>query len=149
MAFLESIQFIDRSNEDRFYVRDVSVGNGPKIITDASDHARLARIKKLDHQERERLFRGFHADLSQNEINFLLGRRQALEEFERQLLWGSGRKRAGRTSSRGRAGSSGTASTTGLCGSSTAKWSSAQGARTIAELCSKCHQRLAALGFAP
>ncbi|WP_165448413.1 Shedu immune nuclease family protein [Rhizobium ruizarguesonis] len=88
LSFLESIKFIDRSNEERFDVRDVSVGNGPKIITDASDHALLARIKKLDHQEREGLFRGFHADLSHNEINLLLGRRQALEEFERQLAAG-------------------------------------------------------------
>lgn len=85
LAFLQSIEFIDRSNEDRFDVRDVSVGNGPKIITDASDHEMLTRIKKLDHQERESLFRGFHANLSQSEINLLLGRRQALEEFERQL----------------------------------------------------------------
>lgn len=88
LAFLESIRFIDRSNEDRFDVRDISVGNGPKIITDASDQALLSRIKKLDQNERERLFRGFHADLSQNEINLLLGRRQALEAFEAQLAKG-------------------------------------------------------------
>ncbi len=45
-------------------------------------------FKKLDHRERERLFRGFHEDLSPNEINLLLGRRQALEVFERQLAAG-------------------------------------------------------------
>ena len=85
LAFLDSIQFIDRSNEERFDVRDISVGNGPKIITDASDQAILSRIRKLDQKERERLFRGFHADLSQSEINLILGRRQALETFEAQL----------------------------------------------------------------
>lgn len=88
LTFLESIKFIDRSNEDRFDVRDVSVGRGPKIITDAADHALLARIRQLDTQERERLFRGVQADLSQNDINLLLGRRQGLEEFERQLAAG-------------------------------------------------------------
>lgn len=88
IAFLEGIKFINRANEERFEVRDVSVGNGPKIITDASDHVLLARIKKLSKQERERLFRGFQADLSQNEINLLLGRRQGFEEFEKQLSQG-------------------------------------------------------------
>ncbi len=85
LAFLDNIKFIDRSNEERFDARDVSVGNGPKIITDASDHALLDRVRKLSPFERERLFREVQADLSQNEINLLLGRRQGLEEFERRL----------------------------------------------------------------
>lgn len=58
-------------------------------------HRRLRRgascpDQGLDHKERERLLRGIQADLSQTEINLLLGRRQGLEEFERQLgadLW--------------------------------------------------------------
>lgn len=90
VSFLESIRFIDRSNEGRFDIRDISVGHGSKIITDASDEALLARIKDLDHKQRERLLRGIQADLSQTEINLLLGRKQGLEEFERQLgadLW--------------------------------------------------------------
>lgn len=85
LAFLDNIKFIDRSNEERFDVHDVSVGNGPKIITDAPDQALLARVRKLSPEERERLFREVQVDLSQNEINLLLGRRQALEEFERRL----------------------------------------------------------------
>jgi hypothetical protein len=88
VAFLESIKFIDRSNPDRFEVRDISVGSGPKIITDSSDQALLSRIKKLGHEQRERLFRDLNADLTQSEINLLLGRRQALEEFEIQLARG-------------------------------------------------------------
>lgn len=85
LGFLESIRFIDRTNGDRFDVRDISVGNGPKIITDAFDQALLSRIRKLDHEQRERLFRNMKTDLTQGEINLLLGRRQALEEFEIQL----------------------------------------------------------------
>ncbi|MDB5525175.1 MAG: hypothetical protein JWM58_2938 [Rhizobium sp.] len=50
--------------------------------------ALLSRIKRLDHHQRERLFCGFHADLSQSEINLILGRRQALEAFEGQLVEG-------------------------------------------------------------
>lgn len=85
LAFLDSIKFIDRSNEGTFDVRDMSVGKGAKIITDASDHALLTRIRRLGSQERERLLRDVQPDLSQNEINLLLGRRQGLEEFERKL----------------------------------------------------------------
>lgn len=85
LAFLESIKFIDRSNEERFDVRDLSVGNGPKIITDASEHALLATLRKLSPERRESLFREAQGDLSQNEINLLLGRRQGLDEFERRL----------------------------------------------------------------
>jgi hypothetical protein len=88
IAFLDSIKFIDRSNEGTFDVRDVSVGNGPKIITDASDHALLSRIRKLEPQERERLLRDVQPELSQSEINLLLGRRQGLEEFEHRLADG-------------------------------------------------------------
>lgn len=89
LAFLDGIKFIDRSNQGTFDVRDVSVGHGPKIITDASDHALLNRIRKLSAQEREQLLRDVQPDLSQNEINLLLGRRQGLEEFERELAEGS------------------------------------------------------------
>jgi hypothetical protein len=85
LAFLEDIKFIDRSNEERFDVRDVSVGNGPKIITDASDHELLSRFRNLSPEGRERLLRDVQADLSQNEINLLLGRRQGLDEFERRF----------------------------------------------------------------
>lgn len=85
LAFLENIRFIDRSNEDRFDVRDVSVGSGPKIITDASDDALLAKIRELGPMERERLFRDVQPELTQSEVNLLLGRRQGLDEFELQL----------------------------------------------------------------
>ncbi|MBX3488574.1 Shedu immune nuclease family protein [Parvibaculum sp.] len=85
LEFLNRIKFIDLSNEDRFQVEDISVAAGPKIITDAADRALINRIKKLDGAEREHLFRSLHADLTPKEINLLLGRRQALEEFEAQI----------------------------------------------------------------
>lgn len=85
LEFLNRIKFIDLSNEDRFQVEDISVAAGPKIITDATDRALISRIKQLDGTEREHLFRSLHADLTPKEINLLLGRRQALEEFEAQI----------------------------------------------------------------
>lgn len=85
LEFLNRTKFIDLSNEDRFQVEDISVAAGPKIITDAADRALINRIKQLGGTEREHLFRSLHADLTPEEINLLLGRRQALEEFEAQL----------------------------------------------------------------
>src|SRR4029077_19469691 len=64
LEFLNRIKFIDLSNEDRFQVEDISVGAGPKIITDASDRALINRIKRLGETERERLFRSLGADLT-------------------------------------------------------------------------------------
>lgn len=88
LEFLNRIKFIDLSNEDRFQIEDLSEAAGPKVITDATDRALIGKIKKLSAEERERLFRSFSDDLTQEEINLLLGRRQALEQFDTQL--GSG-----------------------------------------------------------
>jgi hypothetical protein len=88
LEFLNRIKFIDLSNEDRFQVEDISVGAGSKIITDASDRALINRIKQLGETEREHLFRSLHADLTPEEINLLLGRRQALEKFVARLTAG-------------------------------------------------------------
>lgn len=88
LEFLNRIKFIDLSNEDRFQIEDLSEAAGPKIITDATDRALIGKIKKLSAGERERLFRSFHDDLTQEEINLLLGRRQALEQFDAQLASG-------------------------------------------------------------
>ena len=88
MEFLSRIKFIDLTNEERFQVEDISVTTGPKIITDAADRAIVSRIKQLNHTDRERFFRGLQVELSQAEINLLLGRRQAVEEFEVQLSKG-------------------------------------------------------------
>jgi hypothetical protein len=85
LEFLDRIKFIDLSNEARFQVEDISVSAGPKIITDASDRSLLSKIKQLDDAQREHLFRSLHADLTPEEINLLLGRRQALEAFEARL----------------------------------------------------------------
>lgn len=89
LEFLNRIKFIDLSNEDRFQVEDISVGAGPKIITDASDRALINRIKQLGETERERLFRSLQIDLTPEEINLLLGRRQALEAFVAQMNSGT------------------------------------------------------------
>jgi hypothetical protein len=85
LEFLKRINFVDLSNEDRFQVEDISVASGPKIIIDATDRMLVSRIQKLGEVEREHLFRSLHLNLTSEDINLLLGRRQALEEFETQL----------------------------------------------------------------
>lgn len=88
LRFLSRIKFIDLSNEDRFQVEDISVGTGPKVIIDAADRGLIDQLRKLSSIKREHLFRSLHLDLTPEEINLLLGRRQALEEFESQLVAG-------------------------------------------------------------
>ena len=85
LEFLNRIKFIDLSNEDRFQIEDISVASGRKVIIDAIDVALVSKIKKLSESERKNLFRSLHLDLTPGEINLLLGRRQALEEFKAQL----------------------------------------------------------------
>ncbi len=85
LEFLNCLKFIDLSNEDRFQIDDISVQAGPKVITDAADRALLTRIKRLPQAEREQFFRSLHGDLTQKEINLLLGRRQAFEVFQSHI----------------------------------------------------------------
>ena len=85
LEFLNRLEFIDMSNEERFQVEDISVQAGPKIITDAADRALISKLKTMPHREREQFFRSFQGELTHEEINLLLGRRQALEKFEAQM----------------------------------------------------------------
>ena len=83
--FLERIKFIDRSNEENFHVEDISVGTGNKLVVDGTDRALIYRLKRLGPGDREKFFRTMQGDLTQEEVNLLLGRRQALETFEAEI----------------------------------------------------------------
>lgn len=85
LSFLDQIKFIDLSNEDGFRIDDISTGNGRKAIIDASDVQIVERIRALNGDERETVLRSLSGSLSTHEINLLLGRKQALEEFERRI----------------------------------------------------------------
>jgi hypothetical protein len=85
LSFLHRLKFIDLSNEERFQVEDLSISSGPKVIIDAPDRTLVATIKKLDAAGRKSLFQSLNIELSREEINLLLGRRQALETFDSQL----------------------------------------------------------------
>lgn len=83
--FLSQIEFIDLSNQNGFQIEDISTGHGPKAIVDVADRDLLARLRSLRPEQRIRLLKTLQAELSPEEVNVLLGRRQGLSEFENHM----------------------------------------------------------------
>lgn len=93
LSFLNQIQFIDLSNRERFDIRDISTTAGPKAIIDASDRGIVERVRGMTEAQRTDFLRAIQNTLTADEINVLLGRKQGLEEYERQLAqdtWSEG-----------------------------------------------------------
>lgn len=88
LKFLDQIAFIDLSNENRFDIEDISVGAGRKAIIDAADRSLVERVRGMDNDEREMIIGALKGSLSMEEVNILLGRRQALELFETKMVEG-------------------------------------------------------------
>lgn len=82
---MKSIEFIDFSNEDNFKITDISKTEGPKTIVDASDSAIIDRINGMPSDQKISFLDRIQNSLTNEEINILLGRKQGIEEFERQL----------------------------------------------------------------
>lgn len=89
LAFLSQIEFIDLSNPERFQVEDISTTQGPKAIIDASDREIIDRIRNMRPDERGGVVDALRDSLTDEEVNVLLGRRQGLEEYEKQMRLGS------------------------------------------------------------
>lgn len=85
LAFLDQIEFVDLSNEDRFDIEDISTDFGRKTIIDSTDRSIVERIREMNGEDRESLLDGMRRSLSAREINILLGRRDSLEMFETQF----------------------------------------------------------------
>ena len=79
--FLSQIDFIDLSNRNKFQIEDISTKAGPKTIIDASDRDLLRHIKGMTDEQRNDLLKGLQNDLTEEDINILLGRKQGLDEF--------------------------------------------------------------------
>jgi hypothetical protein len=93
LSFLNQIKFIDMSNRERFPIQDISTTAGPKAIIDASDRGIVERVRGMTETQRRDLLRAIQNTLTTDEINVLLGRKQGLEEYERQLAqdaWSEG-----------------------------------------------------------
>lgn len=89
LSFLNQIQFIDLSNRDRFTIQDISTTAGPKAIIDASDRGIVERIRGMTEAQRQDFLRAIQSTLTGDEINVLLGRKQGLEEYQRELALGA------------------------------------------------------------
>ena len=89
LTFLDRIEFVDLSNQDRFDIEDISTGAGRKLIVDASNRGIVERLRTMSSYDREAFLKALHGSLSTEEVNILLGRRQALETFEQEVRNGS------------------------------------------------------------
>lgn len=86
LEFLTRIKFVDLENQERFQIEDISTQSGPKVIIDAKDRSMLDVVRNLSSDDRERFLSGLHSELSTDEMNALLGRKQGLVEFEKHFL---------------------------------------------------------------
>lgn len=85
LTFLRQIEFVDLSNEQNFHIEDISSQAGPKAIIDASDRSLVERIRYLDPTQRGAVLNALQQSLTADEVNTLLGRKQGLEGFEREI----------------------------------------------------------------
>lgn len=92
LDFLLQIEFIDLSNRERFDIQDISTKAGPKAIIDASDRGIVERFRGMTETQRRDVLRAIQSTLTAEEVNLILGRKQGLEVFERQLAEGAWRE---------------------------------------------------------
>jgi hypothetical protein len=85
LSFLSQIEFIDLSNQETFHIEDISTQAGPKAIIDASDRGIIERVRGMNEAQRKDFLRAIQNTLTDEEVNILLGRKQGLEEYEREL----------------------------------------------------------------
>lgn len=85
LDFLSQIEFIDLSNQKNFHIEDISTRSGPKTLIDASDKVLIERVRGMSAGQRNDFLRAIQHTLTTEKINLLLGRKQGLEEYERQL----------------------------------------------------------------
>lgn len=86
LNFLKAIEFIDFSNTNNFQIEDHSGTSGKKAIVDRLDANLIASIKEMNGPERAKFLTALRGNLSNDEIDVLLGHRQALNEFKSNLL---------------------------------------------------------------
>jgi hypothetical protein len=86
LTFLKSIQFIDFSNQENFQIEDLSSNSGNKALIDVAEKDILNAVKKMTGEEREALLKHLRGNLSKKDIDILLGRKEALENFSYHLI---------------------------------------------------------------
>ncbi len=85
-SFLETIKFIDLSDKSNFQIEDLSSNSGNKALIDQSESAFLNIFKNISGKERENFLDRVKENLSKEDIQILLGRKEALGIFKQQLV---------------------------------------------------------------
>ncbi|KZK80870.1 hypothetical protein PsAD46_03918 [Pseudovibrio sp. Ad46] len=85
LNFLEQIKFTNLTNHAKFQIEDISTQPGPKAIIDSSERAIVEQIREMDPRKRDSVIQGLSGSLTSEEINVLLGRKNGLQEFEKQF----------------------------------------------------------------
>lgn len=88
MNFLDEVDFIDLENPDGFHIEDMSGGARRRAIVDAADRSLIEQVRSMNAADKAALLGALGKTLTPEEINILLGRRTALEEFEREMQSG-------------------------------------------------------------
>lgn len=88
MNFLDEVDFIDLENPDGFHIEDMSGGARRRAIVDAADRSLIEQVRSMNAADKAALLSALGKTLTPEEINILLGRRTALEEFEREMQSG-------------------------------------------------------------
>lgn len=89
MNFLDDVDFIDLSNPEGFHIEDMSGGARRRAIVDAADRSLIEQVRSMNITDKTALLSALGKTLTADEINVLLGRRAALEEFEREMQAGT------------------------------------------------------------
>lgn len=85
VEFVEELQFLDLSNTSKHSIVDRSSGTGSKIIIDDKHQVLIDHVETLNAIERLEFLHSLETSLSQDEVNIILGRRDALDAFENAM----------------------------------------------------------------
>lgn len=85
ISFLKSLEFIDFSNRANFQIEDLSSNTGNKAIVDSIEKNFLSILRNVKGEQRTELLNQIKDNLSKEDIQLLLGRKEALTEFNTQL----------------------------------------------------------------
>jgi len=85
LSFLKSIQFIDFSNQENFQIEDLSTNTGRKTLIDSSESEFIQFINQTQGNDRIEFFKKIKSNLSKKDIDILLGRKEALDNFKNHM----------------------------------------------------------------
>lgn len=85
LSFLDSMAFIDLQNKENFQIEDLSKGKGNKLLVDSEHKGLISSVQGLEGDDRERFLSEVGKELSDKDLDVLLGRSAGLAEYAQQL----------------------------------------------------------------